>query len=80
MGRSCDIMRKDRICVRLTCLRQAGAEPTYNIYFDLKINIYRRCVMSDMTNDFILDIDVDTPFGDIHIHYDDNGEKDDDND
>ena len=36
--------------------------------------------MSDMTNNFILDIDLDTPFGDIRIHYDDNGEKDDDND
>ena len=33
--------------------------------------------MSDMTNDFTLDIDLDTPFGDIHIHDD---EKDDDND
>ena len=36
--------------------------------------------MSDMTNNFILDIDLDTPFGDIHIHYDDDDEKDDDND
>ena len=36
--------------------------------------------MSDMTNDFILDIVLDTPFGDIHIHYDNDGEKDDDND
>ena len=36
--------------------------------------------MSDMTNDFILAIDRDTPCGDIHIHYEDDDEKDDDND
>ena len=36
--------------------------------------------MSDMTNDFTLNIDLDIPFGDIHIHYDDDDEKDDDND
>ena len=36
--------------------------------------------MSDMTNNFILDIDLGTPFGDIRIHYDDDDEKNDDND
>ena len=36
--------------------------------------------MSGMTNNFILDIDLDTPFGDIRIHYDDDDEKNDDND
>ena len=31
--------------------------------------------MSDMTNDVNVDIDVETPWGDIHIHYDDDDEN-----
>ncbi|WP_255812072.1 hypothetical protein [Treponema denticola] len=37
--------------------------------------------MSDIANNAIVDVDFDTPFGKLHIHYDDNDndkEKDDD--
>ena len=32
--------------------------------------------MSDMANDVNVDIDVKSPWGDIHIHYDDENDND----